>query len=280
MVDVVELEGRLLSHFVVETSGRVRELRAGAAVDLVVDIGSGPGAGTVLLANEFPSARVVAVDGSQAMLDRAQRRIEELGLGTRVETRVVNLPDGLAAESDLAGADLIWAAMVLHHIGNEQHALHALGQTLAPGGLLAIAEFGDSSRWVPNRWFPADTIPGEPGLFDRLDEIGRDWVRQMRADLPGSTESADYPDMLAAAGFELIDDRLVTARLDPPLNAEARRLAVGQLRRIVTQFGERLNADDRRTLELLVDPDDARSVVNRDDVFIESSRRIILARHP
>ena len=41
---------------------------------LVVDAGSGPGVVTCLLADTFPGARIVAVDASGPLLDRARTR--------------------------------------------------------------------------------------------------------------------------------------------------------------------------------------------------------------
>ncbi len=60
---------------------------AGVQVRRVIDLGCGPGVGTALLAQAFPSASVLAVDGARAMLDRAEDRATRLGLADRVETR-------------------------------------------------------------------------------------------------------------------------------------------------------------------------------------------------
>ena len=52
---------------------------AGITVRRVIDLGCGPGVGTALLAEAFPSATVVAVDSSAAMLARAEARVARLG---------------------------------------------------------------------------------------------------------------------------------------------------------------------------------------------------------
>ncbi|WP_040690844.1 class I SAM-dependent methyltransferase, partial [Nocardiopsis lucentensis] len=46
-------------------------------VGRVLDVGSGPGVITCLLARHFPSARVVAVDQSEPLLAHARSRAEE-----------------------------------------------------------------------------------------------------------------------------------------------------------------------------------------------------------
>ncbi|MDF3147982.1 class I SAM-dependent methyltransferase, partial [Streptomyces sp. T21Q-yed] len=43
---------------------------------LIVDVGSGPGVVACLLADTFPGARIVAVDGSAPLLERARARAE------------------------------------------------------------------------------------------------------------------------------------------------------------------------------------------------------------
>ncbi|MEU9388169.1 class I SAM-dependent methyltransferase, partial [Streptomyces sp. NPDC048279] len=50
---------------------------------LIVDAGSGPGVVSCLFAEAFPGARVVAVDGSEPLLDRATARAARLGVADR-----------------------------------------------------------------------------------------------------------------------------------------------------------------------------------------------------
>lgn len=109
----------------------------GVDVRRVLDVGCGPGVATCVLAQRFPSARVVAVDSSSTMLDHASARVARLGLAPRVETRRVDLPEGL---DTLGAADLAWASMVLHHVDDERAALRSLRHLLRPRGLLAVVE--------------------------------------------------------------------------------------------------------------------------------------------
>ena len=122
-----EREGELLLAFVTDTASWVAELRGSDAppVRHVLDIGSGPGVGTCELARFFPDAEVIAVDASPAMLERASRRAETHGLATRVSTRLAELPVGL---DGLPPADVIWASMSLHHVGDVVAALRVLAR--------------------------------------------------------------------------------------------------------------------------------------------------------
>jgi len=267
-----ELEGEVLLPFVTRAAAWVAELRRPAAppVRRIFDIGSGPGVGTCELARCFPEAEVVAVDGSPAMLERTTERVMAQGLDGRVRTRVAELPGGL---DGIGRADVIWASMSLHHVADEVAALRLLGDLLGADGLLAIAERAD-----PMRLLPHDLHLGRPGLVDRLDGAGASWFARMRAGLTDPVASTDLPSMLAAAGFEVVGDRLVTERLDPPLADDARRLALGHLRRMSQEMHDHLDHNDRATLEVLTDPDDPRGVLHRPDVFVAASRRIVVAR--
>ena len=243
---------------------------AAPAIRRIFDVGSGPGVAACALAGAYPEATVTAIDSSPAMLARAAARAARLGFAERVDTHLAELPDGL---DDLAEADLIWASMSLHHIGDEVGALRVLRDLLSPSGLIAIAEVAD-----PTRVLPDDLDIARPGLADRLDAVGAAWFADMRAGLSDSVESDDVSSMLVAAGFEVLDERIVRQRFDAPLTEAARHVAQGELRRIRAQLGERLDADDRHTLDILCDPNDERGTVHRRDLFLSASCQIVIAR--
>jgi len=268
----LELDGEILLPYVTETAARVADLcrQDGIAVRRILDIGSGPGVATCELARRFPLATVVGTDGSEELLERAAARAESAGLAGRVTTRQVDLPDGIER---LGRADLIWMAMVLHHIGDEGAALRRLRGMLNPGGLLVLAEHGD-----PLRFLPDGAAPGRPGLTERLAAADAAWLAAMRADLPDSTPSAGYPAMLDAAGFELLVDHVAHVRLVPPLPMEARRVLLGRLRGIRERFAERLEEQDRHALDVLIDEDHPLGIMRRPDALLDASRHIYIAR--
>ncbi len=272
MVAYAELEAELLAAFLAEAASELAVVseRDGIDVRRILDIGSGPGVGTCALATQFPSATVMAADGSPEMLANVVARAERLGLGARVTTRLVELPDGL---DDLDRADAIWASMVLHHVGDEAAALRGLRRRLEPGGLVALAEFGD-----PTRFLPAGADLGRPGVWERLDAAGADWLAGMRAALPGATVSGDYPTMLAEAGFSLLTDRVMTVHLDAPLDDRARRLARAHLQMLRQHVGTRAEPDDLAVIDRLTDDDNPAGVMQRPDALLRASRRLLVAR--
>lgn len=267
-----ELQGEVLLAYVTDTAAWINDLRGPDAppVRRVLDMGSGPGVGTCELARRFPGARVVAVDSSPAMLERTAQRAAEHDLGDRITTHLAELPDGL---DQVERADVIWASMSLHHVGDEVAALRRLRHLLEPHGLLALAEWAD-----PMRVLPDDVGLGRPGLHDRMATAFTGWFAEMREGLPGSVPSSDLPSMVAAAGLEVVGSRVASHSCDPPLGDDERQLALGHLRHARQQLGDRLDEEDRRTLDVLADAENPRSAAHRPDLFVASSRQIIIAR--
>ncbi|MGW6960534.1 class I SAM-dependent methyltransferase [Streptomyces chartreusis] len=238
---------------------------------LIVDVGSGPGVVSCLLADTFPGARIVAVDGSEPLLERAQARAERLGVADRFGTLAGELPDVLG-ELEYP-ADLLWAGRSLHHLGDQRAALAAFGDRLASGGTLALQEGG-----LPTRFLPRDIGFGRPGLQARLDVLETEWFARMRADLPGSVaETEDWPALITAAGLRPTGTRTFLLDLPAPTTDRARAYAADVLTRTRDGVGDRLDAEDRATLDRLLDPDDKASVHHRPDLFVLAAQTVYTA---
>jgi ubiquinone/menaquinone biosynthesis C-methylase UbiE len=272
MAKYLELQGDVLLPYVTETVASAAELcrRDRIEVRRILDIGSGPGVATRELARHFASAQVVAADGSEALLQRAAARAAAAGLTGRVTTRQVELPDEIER---LGRADLIWMAMVLHHIGDEGAMLRRLRRMLDPSGVLVLVEHGEPMRYLPDS---ADPVP--PGLTDRLAAAHAAWLASLRAELPDATPSAGYPAMLEAAGFEPVIDRVAHVLLAPPLSIEGRQVVLEHLRQMRDMLGEGPEEQDRAALDVLIDEDHPLGVMRRPDAFLDASRHIYVAR--
>jgi SAM-dependent methyltransferase len=238
---------------------------------LIVDTGSGPGVVSCLFAQTFPGARVVAVDGSGPLLERAAARAGRLGLADRFSVLNGELP-GVLSRLEYP-ADLLWASNSLHHLGDQRAALAAFAERLAPGGTLALLEGG-----LPARFLPRDIGIGRPGLQARLDAVEADWFTRMREELPGSVaETEDWPALLAAAGLKPTGTRSFLLDLPAPLSAPARAYVAASLSRLREGLADDLGAEDRATLDRLLDPEDEESVHRRKDVFVLKAHTVYTA---
>ncbi|MGC2998873.1 class I SAM-dependent methyltransferase [Streptomyces sp. G35A] len=241
---------------------------------LVVDAGSGPGVISCLFAETFPGARIVAVDSSEPLLERARNRAARQGAGDRFGTLAGELP-GVLDELDYP-ADLLWASRSVHHLGDQGAALAACAARLAPGGTLAVMEGG-----LPARFLPRDLGIGRPGLQARIDAVEEEWFARMRAELPGSVaHTEDWPALLTAAGLHHTRSRTFLLDLPAPAGDRARAYVVASLTRTREILGEALDAEDRATLDRLLDPADPASLHHRPDVFVLAAHTVHAAVRP
>ncbi|MBV2355481.1 class I SAM-dependent methyltransferase [Streptomyces sp. J2-1] len=235
---------------------------------LIVDAGSGPGVVACVFAEAFPGARVVAVDGTGPLLERAAERAARQGLADRFDTLTGDLPDVL--KSLAYPADLLWASRSVHHLGDQQAALTAFAERLAPGGTLAVLEGG-----LPARFLPRDLGFGRPGLQARLDALEQEWFERMRAGLPGSVPvTEDWPALLTAAGLRHTRSRTFLLDLPAPVSDHARAHIATTLTRLRDTAAEDLDADDLATLDRLLDPADPAGVHRRPDVFVLAAHTV------
>ncbi|MFH9890669.1 class I SAM-dependent methyltransferase [Streptomyces luteogriseus] len=241
---------------------------------LIVDAGSGPGVVSCLFAETFPGARIVAVDGSEPLLELARARAERQGVADRFGTVAGELPDVLG-ELDYP-ADLLWASRTLHHLGDQRAGLAAFAARLAPGGTLALLEGG-----LPARFLPRDIGIGRPGLQARMDALEEEWFTKMRQDLQGHVaEPENWPALLSAAGLTHTRTHSFLLDLPAPASDRARAHVIDSLTRFRDTLAEGLDRDDRATLDRLLDPDDKAGLHHRQDVFVLAAHTVHTAVRP
>ncbi|MFF3013313.1 class I SAM-dependent methyltransferase [Streptomyces sp. NPDC057939] len=275
MAAQLETNGEIQLPVLRGTAARLGELLAdsGTRVRRVLDVGSGPGVMTCVLAEAFPEAEVVAVDATPALLDHTLVRAERLGLGGRVTVRHAELPEGL---DGLGAADLIWSSKAVHHLGDQQAALDGLAALLRPGGVLAVAEAG-----LPMRFLPRDIGLGTPGLQARLDAALEYWFSVMRAELPGSASLIeDWPAMLRRAGLGPVGAFTTLLDLPAPLAEPARAFLQDHLSRLREKMADSLDPEDGKTLGVLTDPGSEAGILRRPDAFLLSAGTVFTGVRP
>ena len=111
---------------------------------LAIEIGTGDGRLLDALAPIFD--RVIACDRSQAQLDRAARRVRARGYAN-VELTLGDLDDASTRRKLeklaglLGGADVVFAARVLHHAPRPDKTLAALAALARPGGTIMVIDY-------------------------------------------------------------------------------------------------------------------------------------------
>ncbi|CAI9409941.1 class I SAM-dependent methyltransferase [Aestuariimicrobium sp. T2.26MG-19.2B] len=128
--------------------------------EVCADLGCGPGTASVLLARRVvPDGKVVGLDVSAAMIDRAR---SECGAG-EASHDTLTFVQGDAQQPDLPerSHDLVASALVLFFLPDPQAALSHWVRLLKPGGRLGVSTFGPAGEgWnalsaLLHRWMPA-----------------------------------------------------------------------------------------------------------------------------
>jgi trans-aconitate 2-methyltransferase len=102
----------------------------------VLDAGCGTGGVTEELVARVPGGRVIGVDGSRSMVERARAR-----LGTRADLRVSDLLDLELDEP----ADVVFSSATFHWIADHDRLFARLFAALKPGGRL-LAQCGGAGN--------------------------------------------------------------------------------------------------------------------------------------
>jgi SAM-dependent methyltransferase len=125
--------GSLVAEWIPALDGVDERLRASGAS--IADIGCGHGASTILLAREYPDAKVIGYDNHEESINEARRRAAEAGVADRARFQV-------ASAQDFPGSDydLVCIFDALHDMGDPQGAARHIGESLAPDGTWMLVE--------------------------------------------------------------------------------------------------------------------------------------------
>ena len=116
----------------------------------ILDAGCGTGGSTDYLCHLNPGAEVLAVDISAGALEVARERLRRSGGAEQVQS-LRQEQRSLLDLDDEGCFDYINSVGVLHHLRDPLAGLKALGQRLAPHGLLHLFLYADAGRWEIHR---------------------------------------------------------------------------------------------------------------------------------
>jgi DNA-binding transcriptional ArsR family regulator/protein-L-isoaspartate O-methyltransferase len=140
--------------------------------DLAIDAGTGDGALLDVLAPAFEN--VIAVDRSEAQLERARARVARRNLSNVKLLKCELGATELRAEVG-QGADVVFASRLLHHAPRPLDLLRQLAALTRPGGAVLVLDYGrhddESMRDEADLWlgFEASELSGlakDAGLVD------------------------------------------------------------------------------------------------------------------
>lgn len=205
------------------------------------------------------------MDVSEVLLARVEATAKAAGVGDRVRTLMADLDAGWPA---LAPIDLTWASMSLHHLADPTRSLSELRRMTRRGGLLAVAEFDE-----PLRFLPEDLGVGRPGFESRALEL----LAAVHAEVV-PTLGAPWAEVLDEAGWTVVDQHDLVIDELAPTHPLAGRYARAWFDRLAHGLTDRLDAEDGLTLEELLDDNGPRALLHRTDLHLHGVRTVTLAR--
>jgi trans-aconitate 2-methyltransferase len=129
--------------------------------EIVIDAGCGSGRVTEELIERLPSGRMIAVDGSEAMIAEARRR-----LGDRASYLVADLSELEVDEP----VDLVFSTATFHWILDHDRLFQRLRAALRPGGRL-VAQCGGEGN-VAEHARAIATVAARPEFAEHFGETG------------------------------------------------------------------------------------------------------------
>jgi trans-aconitate methyltransferase len=150
----------------------------------ILDLGCGPGAQTLALAEALPDASIKAMDLTPQMATEARRRVEAADYDNRVR---VETGDMMSPKVPKASQDLIWCEGAIYFAGVEP-ALRTWKPLLTPNGAVAFTE----PIWIH---------PSPP----------EDLVAWWREEYPAITDEAGVRTAVQSAGFSTVGSFVLPA---------------------------------------------------------------------
>lgn len=203
--------------------------------ETVLDAGCGSGEVTLALLEQLPRGRVLAVDGSESMVEAARERLP----ADRVDVRRLDLT-GLGIDS---GVDHVFSNAVFHWIDDHDVLFRELRRAIRPGGRL-VAQCGGRGN-VADVERALAIVCAEQAFESEVAALADPW------NFAGPEETEDR---LRAAGFTRVEcwlERTTARPEEPQAFLEASGLA--QIRQVLD--ADLFASFSNRMMEVMRDPD-------------------------
>jgi ubiquinone/menaquinone biosynthesis C-methylase UbiE/CRP-like cAMP-binding protein len=120
----------------------------------ILDLGSGPGVTSFMLARTFPRSRIIGVEPEDALRQRAEQRAKELGLDEQC-TFVKGTGEQIPLDTD--SVDYAYARFLVQHLPDPVPVFTEVKRVLRSGGVALVADVDDEGVVM---------FPEPPGLRD------------------------------------------------------------------------------------------------------------------
>jgi trans-aconitate 2-methyltransferase len=174
-----------------------RRFLAGVELDgdeVVLDAGCGTGRVTKLLLDRVPRGRVIGVDASPSMIERAREN-----LGPEVELHVSNLLEIRLDEP----VDVVFSTSTFHWILDHDRLFRVLYDALRPGGRLA-AHFGGAGN-VERLRTEIGAVARRAPFAEHLAEYEHPWLFASVEETIGRLESTGFEVIRCSAEERLLE---------------------------------------------------------------------------
>jgi len=112
--------------------------------DQILDLGSGPGITTMLLARHFPDSRIIGVEPDQELRSSALSMAQQQNLDRCVflegTAQKIPLPD--------QGMDFSYARLLFQHIPDPMDCLGEMKRVTRPGGIVCVLDVDDGTIFI------------------------------------------------------------------------------------------------------------------------------------
>jgi ubiquinone/menaquinone biosynthesis C-methylase UbiE len=193
--------GALTERYSNRIAGRMLDLAGVRSDDRLLDLGTGTG----LLARMAASrgANAIGIDHSAGMLEQAQARAGQDGVGSRTQFLAM---DAEALEFQDEAFDVTVSLFVLRHLPNPVAAAREMHRTLKPGGRLVTSIGSRPSLFSASGLSAAsDRVQGMLGRLllapGSLREFLRNKGLQLGGDHAAHSHLGDVGEMLRSVGF-------------------------------------------------------------------------------
>jgi demethylmenaquinone methyltransferase / 2-methoxy-6-polyprenyl-1,4-benzoquinol methylase len=168
--------------------------------DRILDLATGTGDLALAVLAHAPGARVLGVDPSPQMLERAGEKMRRLGVEDRVD---LEIGTGEEIPADDASFDGACIGFGIRNVGDRPRALRELARVIRPGGRIAILELSEPRSGVIApfaRWYIHQAVPRIGSLLSGAREY-----RYLERSIAAFPPPDVFAGMMAEAGFTKLE---------------------------------------------------------------------------